>query len=171
MCPYNVCLENRHEHMASHPSSVAENRKWLNNPQRKSLNLRSSSFKVSLIKYIFQQRWIRMQLASLKRGDTVIKMGVRQLEMRKPYFTCFRVVTICRQTMLTSSLHSGTEGKGLPAGWVTVTRSAKTGITEEKSLGKLADLWERQESTPRQSGNLGLTLWEKPPSLCPKSKT
>lgn len=81
-----------------------------------------------------------MQLASLKRGDTVIKMGVRQLEMRKPYFTCFRVVTICRQTMLTSSLHSGIEGKGLPAGWVTVTRSAKTGITEEKSLGKLADL-------------------------------
>ena len=101
MCPYNVCLENRHEHMASHPSSAAENRKWLNNPQRKSLNLRSSSFKVSLIKYIFQQRWLRMQLASLKRGDTVIKMGVRQLEMRKSYFTCCRAVTIWRQTTLT----------------------------------------------------------------------
>lgn len=35
-----------------------------------------------------------MQLASLKRGDTVMKMGVRQLEMRKPYFTYCRAVTI-----------------------------------------------------------------------------
>lgn len=80
----------------------------------KGLDQKSSSFKFSIIKYIFQQKWIKTEMGCLKRGDAIIKTAGNEEAL-------FHALQRVSCDHLKADHSSGRRKKMVPAVGVTVT--------------------------------------------------